>query len=159
MMRFQLASSSASWPLIKLRLMRANREGKGTGSGPQKDKTGGSTSGNAFEVALRPVAVAVAVAEGILPLIEAEYDDAPRVCLALVGGREEGADEAVEECDASGGEEEAEAREEADEAEQRPPAAAATAEEEDSDDTDEAEEEAEGVGVGRGLVVLEMRPE
>lgn len=39
--RFQLASSSASCPAIRFCLIRANRAGSGTGSGPQKESTAG----------------------------------------------------------------------------------------------------------------------
>lgn len=42
--RVQLASSSASWPRMRLRLILAKRDGRGTGSGPQKERTGASLS-------------------------------------------------------------------------------------------------------------------
>lgn len=67
------------------------------------------------------VAVAVAVAEGIAPPTDEEYEDAPRVCLALVGGREQ--DEVEEGCAGRGGEEAADDIEDADEAEDMPPEA------------------------------------
>lgn len=50
MSRFQDASMADSWPLMMLRLMRAKRDGSGTGSGPQKDRTGVSMSGRVAEV-------------------------------------------------------------------------------------------------------------
>lgn len=65
---------------------------------------------------------------------------------------------ADEGCAGSGGEEEAEPSEEVDEAEDSPPEEEARLAWVASDEADEAEEEAEGVGVGRGLAALVMRP-